>query len=96
MKQKRRHKKIKRSKHPLKNEWKQFLFVFVICLVVGIAFAFLTGKMPSFLDRTIQKYTDRIAAEQIKGFEKKVLKEVTGDNLDVVKKYKDAKTAIDN
>jgi len=94
--EKRKFKKVKRKKSSFKKEMRYFLLVFLVCLIVGFSFAFLTGKMPSFLDRTIQKYTDRIAAEQIKGFEKKVLKEVKGDNLDVVKKYKDAKAAIDN
>lgn len=85
-------KKIRKRKTRIidRSEAKYILFITVFCLVVGFVLAFITGNVPSFLDRVIQKQADRIIAEKMKNMETDVLEGRTQEDIaDMVKRYKD-------
>jgi hypothetical protein len=42
-----------------------------ICLILAFGLALITGKFPSFLDRTIQKQADQVVTEKVKDIENK-------------------------
>jgi len=88
-----KHKKIrvKRKRSLLKKgELRYCLIIAAICLVLGFGLAFITCNVPSFVDRIIQKQTDRIVAEKMKDFEKGMAGKTGKENIaDLVKKYKD-------
>jgi hypothetical protein len=86
----RKYRKVYRKKSTLKNEWRYLLIITFICLILGFGVAFITGKVPSFLDRTIQKQADRIVSEKMKDVESEILEKTKGENMeDLVRKYKD-------
>jgi len=66
------------------------LVITIVCLVLGFALAFITGNVPSFLDRVIQKQTDRIIDDKMKDIGKGMMEKAGKENIDdLVKKYKD-------
>ena len=86
----RKYRKVYRKKSTLKNEWRYLLIITFICLILGFGVAFITGKVPYFLDRTIQKQADRIVSEKMKDVESEILEKTKGENMeDLVRKYKD-------
>lgn len=85
---KRRKVKIKRSS--FKNELRYLVIITFICLILAFGLALITGKVPSFMDRTIQKQADRIAGEKMKDIKGEILEKVKKENMeDIIKKYKD-------
>ena len=89
MRIKRKKIRVKRES-TFKDELRYLVIITFICLIVAFFLAFITGKVPSFLDRTIQKQADRIAGEKMKDIEKDMLEKTTKDNMgDLIKKYKD-------
>lgn len=87
---KRKYRKVYREKFTFKNELRYLLIITIICLVLAFCLAFITGKVPYFLDKTIQKQADRMAGEKLKDVEKEILEKVEKENMeDIVKKYKD-------
>ncbi len=90
MGEKRKRRKLYRRKSTFKNEWRYLLIITFICLILGFSIAFITGKVPSFMDRTIQKQADRIVSEKVKDVESEILEKTKGENMeDLVRKYKD-------
>lgn len=90
MDEKRKRRKVYRRKSTFKNELRYLFLITIICLVLAFCLAFITGNVPSFLDKTIQKQADRIAGEKIKDVESEILEKTKGENMeDLVKKYKD-------
>ncbi len=84
MKVKRKKIRVKR-KSTFRNELRYLLLITVICLVLAFVLVFITDRVSSFLDRTIQKKADRIAGEKMKDIEK-----AGKENIDdLIKKYKD-------
>ena len=72
-----------------RSELKYCLFITLACLVMGFVLAFITGNVPSFLDRIIQKQTDRIAAENVKSIGADVLEGKDQKDIeDMVKRYR--------
>ncbi len=91
MGEKRKRRKLYRRKSTFKNELRYLFLITIICLVLAFCLVFITGKVPSFLDKTIQKQADRIAGEKMKDVEKEILEKVKKENMeDIVKKYKDS------
>lgn len=73
-----------------RNELRYLVIITFICLVVAFFLTFITGRVPSFLDRTIQQQADRIAGEKMKDIEKDMLEKTRKENIDdLIKKYKD-------
>lgn len=90
MGEKRKRRKLYRRKSTFKNELRYLFLITIICLVLAFCLAFITGNVPSFLDKTIQKQADRIAGEKMKDVEKEILEKVKKENMeDLAKKYKD-------
>lgn len=90
MGERRKYRKVKIRKSAFKNEWRYLLIITFICLILGFGIAFITGKVPSFLDSTIQKQADRIVSEKMKDVESEILEKTKGENMeDLVRKYKD-------
>ena len=86
----RKYKKVKRRKSALKDQWKYLVVITLVCIVLAFALSIITGKFPSFLDRTIQKQAERNFAENINNVDKKMLEKIKKENLeDIVKKYKE-------
>ncbi|MBW2557421.1 MAG: hypothetical protein JRD69_01050 [Deltaproteobacteria bacterium] len=89
MKVKRKKIRVKR-KSTLRNELRYLLLITVICLVLAFVLVFVTDRVPSFLDRTIQKQEDRIAGEKMEDIEKGMIEKAGKENIDnLIKKYKD-------
>lgn len=89
MGEKRKRRKLYRRKSTFKNELRYLFLITIICLVLAFCLAFITGNVPSFLDKTIQKQADRIAGEKMKDVEKEILEKVKKENMeDLVRKYK--------
>ncbi|MDO9529344.1 MAG: hypothetical protein Q7J27_09305 [Syntrophales bacterium] len=72
MGEKRKYKKVKKKKYTFKNELRYLVIITFVCLILGFVLAFVTGKVPSFLDGTIQKQGDRIVAEKVNDVEKEM------------------------
>ena len=86
----RKRKKVKIKRPTFKNELRYLVVITFICLILAFGLALITGKVPSFLDRTIQKQADRIAGEKMKDIKGEILEKVKKENMeDMVKKYKD-------
>ena len=83
-----RRKWYKRDK--LKKELKYCLIIAMICLVMSIGLAFLTGKVPDFLDKAIDRQMDRVVGEKKKEIEKELLERSKDEDVsDLVKEYLD-------
>lgn len=87
-KHKSRSAKIRRREE-FKKELKLSLLIAIICLVLSFGLAVITGKIPSFLEKTIHRQVERIAGEKKKQIEKEIKKAGSGDVDDILKKYKD-------
>ena len=87
-KHKSRSSKIGR-REKFKKELKLCLLIAIIALVLSFGLATITGKMPSFLEKTIQRQVERVAGEKKKEIEKEIKKAGRGDVDDMLKKYKD-------
>jgi len=88
---KRKYKKVRsKRKSTFKNEWRYLVIITFICLILAFGLAFITGNVPYFLDRTIQKQADRITGENMKDIESEIMEKAKKENMeDIVKKYKD-------
>ena len=88
---KRKYKKVRSKREStFKNEVRYLVIIVFICLILAFGLALITGKVPSFLDRTIQKQVNRIAGEKMKDVESEIMKKVKKENMeDIIKKYKD-------
>ena len=90
MDEKRKYKKVKIKRSTFRNELRYLVIITFICLILAFGLALITGKVPSFLDRTIQKQADRIAGEKMKDIKSEILEKIKKENMeDMVKKYKD-------
>ena len=90
MDERRKYKKVKIKRSTFKNELRYLFIIAFICLTLVFGLALITGKFPSFLDRTIQKQTDRIAGEKMEDIKGEILEKVKKENMeDIIKKYKD-------
>ena len=90
MDEKRKYKKVKIKRSTFRNELRYLVIITFICLILAFGLALITGKIPSFLDRTIQKQADRIAGEKMKDIKSEILEKVKKENMeDIVRKYKD-------
>ncbi len=78
-----------REREKLKKELKLCCLIAIIALVLSLALSVITGNIPSFLERTIQKQMDRVIGEKKKEFTKEIDKGGHGNIDDLVKKYKD-------
>jgi glutamine amidotransferase-like uncharacterized protein len=78
-----------RRREKLKKELKLCFLIAIICLVLSFGLAVITGKIPSFLEKTIQRQVERVAGEKKKQIEKEIKKAGRGDVDDILKKYKD-------
>jgi hypothetical protein len=87
MDERRTYRKVKKRNFTLKNDLRYFVYIFFICLLIGFVLAFITGRFPSFLNRTIQEQADQVTVEKIT----KVKSQMSEEDLEkIVKKYKDA------
>lgn len=83
-----RSKQYKRDK--FRRELKFCLIITMICLVVSLGLAVITGKMPSFLEKTIDRQMDRVIGDKQKEIGRELLKDSKkGDVDDLMKKYID-------
>lgn len=90
MGERRKRRKVKIKRLIFKNELRYLIIITFICLILAFGLALITGKVPSFLDRTIQKQADRIAGEKMKDIKGEILEKIKKENMeDLVKKYKD-------
>ncbi|RZB30184.1 MAG: hypothetical protein SRB1_02464 [Desulfobacteraceae bacterium Eth-SRB1] len=90
MGEKRKYKKVKIKRSTFRNELRYLVIISFICLILAFGLALITGKFPSFLDRTIQKQADRIAGEKMEDIESEIMEKVKKENMeDIVRKYKD-------
>lgn len=90
MGERRKRRKVKIKRLIFKNELRYVIIITFICLILAFGLALITGKVPSFLDRTIQKQADRIAGEKMKDIKGEILGKIKKENMeDLVKKYKD-------
>jgi preprotein translocase subunit SecY len=90
MGEKRKRRKVYRRRSAFKNELRYLFLITIVCFVLAFCLVFITGKLPSFLDKTIQKQADRIAGEKMKDVESEILEKVKKENMeDFVRKYKD-------
>lgn len=79
----------RRGREEFKRELKFCLLIAIICLVLSFGLAAITGKLPTFLEKTIKRQVDRIAGEKKKEIEKEIKKAGKEDMDDLIKKYKD-------
>ena len=88
---KHKYKKVRsKRKSTFKNELRYLFIIAFICLILAFGLALITGKIPFFLDRTIQKQADRIAGEKMKDIKSEILEKIKKENMeDMVRKYKD-------
>lgn len=83
-----RSRQYKRDK--FRRELKFCFIITIICLVVSLGLAIITGKMPDFLEKTIDRQLDRVVGEKKKEIERELLKKSKeGDVGDLMKKYMD-------
>lgn len=62
----------------------------MICLVVSLGLAVITGKMPSFLEKTIDRQMDRVVGDKQKEIQRELMKGSQGGDVgDMMKKYID-------
>lgn len=62
----------------------------MICLVISLGLAVITGKMPSFLEKTIDRQLDQVIGDRQKEIERELLKDSqSGDVSEMMKKYID-------
>lgn len=86
----RKLRKVYKRKSFFKNELRYMVIITFICLTLAFGLALITGKFPSFLDRTIQKQADRIAGEKMEDIKGEIMEKVKKENMeDIVRKYKD-------
>lgn len=78
-----------RKREKFKKELKLCCLIAIIALVLSFGLATITGKIPSFLEKTIQRQVERVAGEKKKQIEKEIKKAGKGDVDDILKKYKD-------
>jgi hypothetical protein len=69
MDEKRKRRKVKIKRSTFKNELRYLFIIAFICLILAFGLAFITGKVPSFFDRTIQKQADQVVSEKVKDIE---------------------------
>ena len=69
MGEKRKYKKVKIKRSTFRNELRYLVIITFICLILAFGLAFITGKVPSFFDRTIQKHADQVVTEKVKDIE---------------------------
>ena len=72
MGEKRKYKKVKIKRSTFRNELRYLVIITFICLILAFGLALITGKVPSFLDRTIQKQADQVVTEKVKDIENKM------------------------
>ncbi len=88
--EKRKRRKVYRRKSAFKNELRYLFLITIICFVLAFCLVFITGKLPSFLDKRIQQQADWIAGDKMKDIEKEMMEKAIAEDIDdIVKKYKD-------
>ncbi len=91
MEEKRKYKKVKKKKTGVfKYEFRYFFIIAVICLALSLGLAFITGRVPLFLDNTIQKQLERLSAEKLREIKKEIVEKAKeGEVEDIIEKYKE-------
>ena len=87
-KRKTRSAKVRRREE-FKKELKLCFLIAIIALVLSFGLSFITGNIPSFLEKTNQRQMERVVGDKKKELKKEIKKGGRGDIDNLIKKYKD-------
>lgn len=92
MEERRKYKKVRKRGETgdLRTNLRYLLLIASFCLILAFGVVFITGKMPSFLERAIQRQADRFASEKLDDVKKEMIQKSKEESVeDIIRKYKD-------